>query len=240
MKTNANSFDFRQPLSKHSFSVMQSLLFDLDGTLLDHFTCLARCYEHVLGELKQPIPSRGEIRRTVGGSVELTMANFVPEEMHTDACQRWKDHLTKIVTEDAYLMPGALPLIQQLNKQGRQLAVFTNKVGEQSRVLCDHLKISQYMDTVIGADDTPYRKPQKEFSERMMEILDADPKNTALIGDSPYDIQAAHVVQIPAYCVTTGTHNRAELEDAEADGVFSDLPALGKALFGFELLRELA
>ena len=116
MKTNANSFDFRQPLSKHSFSVMQSLLFDLDGTLLDHFTCLARCYEHVLGELKQPIPSRGEIRRTVGGSVELTMANFVPEEMHTDACQRWKDHLTKIVTEDAYLMPGALPLIQQLNK----------------------------------------------------------------------------------------------------------------------------
>ena len=33
---------------------MQSLLFDLDGTLLDHFTCLARCYEHVLGELDQP------------------------------------------------------------------------------------------------------------------------------------------------------------------------------------------
>tara|TARA_B100001123_G_scaffold446534_1_gene601294 strand:- start:9205 stop:9864 length:660 start_codon:yes stop_codon:yes gene_type:complete len=219
---------------------MQSLLFDLDGTLLDHFICLARCYEHVLGELEQPIPSREEIRRAVGGSVELTMANFVPSEIHTDACERWKKHLTSIVTENAYLMPGALPLIQELKNQGRQLAIFTNKVGEQSRVLCDHLEISQYMDTVIGTDDTPYRKPHKEFSEHVLRALRANPNNTALIGDSPYDIQAAHAVNIPAYCVTTGTHTEAELQAADADGIFPDLPALGKALFGFELLTEIA
>ena len=94
---------------------MQSLLFDLDGTLLDHFTCLARCYEHVLSELDQPIPSRDRIKRAVGGSVELTMANFVPDDLHKEACVRWKIQLKEILTEDAFLLPGGLPLIQALN-----------------------------------------------------------------------------------------------------------------------------
>ena len=219
---------------------MQSLLFDLDGTLLDHFTCLARCYEHVLTELEQPIPTRDQVKRAVGGSVELTMANFVPDELHKEACARWKIQLKEILTEDAYILPGGLPLIQALKAQGNQLAVFTNKVGEHSRALCEHLEISQYMDAVVGADDTPYRKPQKEFSEYVLALLEADPATTALIGDSPYDIQAAHSVGIPAYCVTTGTHSQVELQEANADAVFPDLPALGKALFGLDLLPEIA
>jgi phosphoglycolate phosphatase len=219
---------------------MQSLLFDLDGTILDHFTCLARCYEHVLAKLDQPIPTRQQIRRAVGGSVELTMANFVPSGLHQTACAQWKEYLKEILTEDAYLMPGALPLIQELKKQGKQLAVFTNKVGEHSRTLCDHLEISQYMDAIVGADDTPYRKPQKEFSEHVLRVLNADPATTALIGDSPYDIQAAHAVNIPAYCVSTGTHSIAELEEAKVDAAFPDLPALAKSIFGLNLLPELA
>jgi len=219
---------------------MQSLLFDLDGTILDHFTCLARCYEHVLSEMEQPIPTRDQIRRAVGGSVELTMANFVPDEIHKEACARWKEYLKGILCEDAYLMPGALPLIQALKEQGKQLAVFTNKVGSLSRTLCDHLEISPYMDAVVGADDTPYRKPNKEFSEYVLQKLGANPATTALIGDSPYDIQAAHAVGIPAYCVATGTHSIEELEEAKVDAAFPDLPALAKSIFGLNLLPELA
>lgn len=219
---------------------MQSLLFDLDGTLLDHFTCIARCYEHVLTELDQPIPHRDEIKRAVGGSVELTMANFVPEEIHKEACARWKTKLAEILTEDAFLMPGALDLVKALKSQGKQLAVFTNKVGKHSRQLCEHLEISQYMDAVVGADDTPYRKPQKEFSEYVLKLLGADPASTALIGDSPFDIKAAHVVNIPAYCVTTGTHSKEELEEAEADGVYPDMYTLGKERFGLNGLTELS
>ena len=219
---------------------MQSLLFDLDGTLLDHFTCLARCYEHVLTGLDLPVPSRDRIRRAVGGSVELTMAQFVPDQLHEEACARWKSHLKLILCEDAYLMPGALPLIQALYNQGKQLAVFTNKVGEHSRTLCDHLNISQYMDAVVGADDTPFRKPQKEFSEHMLKQLDANPSRTVLIGDSPYDIQAAHAVNIPAYCVATGTHSIEELEQAKVDAAFPDLPALARSIFNLHVLPEIA
>ncbi len=219
---------------------MQCLLFDLDGTLIDHFTCLARCYEKVLGDLCQPIPSRAEIRRAVGGSVEITMSKFVPPDRVGEACLLWKEFLKEILLEDVFLMPGALPLLQTLKKQGKQLAIFTNKVGESSRVLCDHLNISQYLDAVIGANDTPYRKPQREFSQYVLHQIGATPDSTILIGDSPYDIEAAHVVGIPAYCVTTGTHTREELEKAQADGVFPDLPTLGKALLDLDLLTEFA
>ena len=96
------------------------------------------------------------------------------------------------------------------------------------------------MDAVVGADDTPYRKPNKEFSEYVLQKLGANPATTALIGDSPYDIQAAHAVGIPAYCVATGTHSIEELEEAKVDAAFPDLPALAKSIFGLNLLPELA
>ncbi len=68
-----------------------------------------------------------------------------------------------------------------------------------------------------------------------MDRLPIEDSRIVFIGDSPFDVQAAHCVSRPAYCVTTGTHTEAELKEAAADGVFPGMAELAREVFSIEL-----
>ena len=131
-----------------------------------------------------------------------------------------------IALEDVKLMPGALEIVQSTHALGATLAVFTNKGGDISRLVCPHLGLSPYLTGIYGAGDTPWVKPQPELAAHVLKALNAEPATTLLVGDSPFDIQAAHNGGFPCWCVTTGTHDAKELTEAKADRVFPDLVAM--------------
>ena len=213
----------------------QGILFDLDGTLLDHFNVLYRCYEHTLEHLGLAVPDFKTIRRTVGGSMEVTMGHFVGPEQMEEAVALWRRHFDAIFLEDVTMLPGCHALVEELHRRGAHQAIFTNKIGNQSRRICTHLGLDPMIEFVLGANDTPFRKPQPEFSRAVLERMPVPAAETIFIGDSPFDIEAARCVSRPAYCVTTGTHTREELEAAGADGVFTDMSELARAVFSIEL-----
>jgi phosphoglycolate phosphatase len=208
------------------------VFFDLDGTLIDHFETLYRCYEHALTAIGLPVPSREVVRRSVGGSMEVTMRRFVSDEaQHAAAAKAWRAFFAAHYLDDVKLMPGARELVGALHARGLRLGVLTNKIGEQSRGICRHLGLESMLDLVLGANDTAFRKPQREFSALALERLGTAAAETIVIGDSPFDIEAAHVVGMRAVCVTTGTHNADELRAATADAVFPNFAELGAAVF---------
>lgn len=213
----------------------QGILFDLDGTLIDHFNVLYRCYRHTLGQMGLPIPDFETVRRSVGGSMEVTMSNFVGQENRQEAGEIWRRHFDSIFLEEVTMLPGSRELVEELHRQGHRQAIFTNKIGDQSRRICTHLGLDPMIEFTIGANDTPYRKPQPEFSRTVLERLTVPDDRILFVGDSPFDIEAAHCVDRPAYCVTTGTHSREELMAAGADGVFPDLFELARSVFSIEL-----
>lgn len=212
----------------------QTIFFDLDGTLIDHFDVIFRCYEFALGEVGDHVPSREVLRSTVGGSMEVTMTHFVVESAHADAVRLFREHFAEIFLDDITLHTGVEWILRALHGEGKNLAIFTNKPGEPSRRITRHLGLTPWLDAVIGALDTPHHKPQTEFSEYALQKLAANPGETCLVGDSEFDIQAAHNGGFPCYCVTTGTHSREELTRAGADGVFETLHSLGEAVFGLD------
>jgi phosphoglycolate phosphatase len=213
----------------------QGVLFDLDGTLIDHFKVLYRCYEYTLGRLGRPIPDFPTVRRSVGGSMDVTMRHFVEEDQFQEAAQIWREHFDKIFLEDVTMLPGARELVEELSKRGYKQAVFTNKIGDQSRRIITHLGLDSMIEFTLGANDTPYRKPQVEFSRAVLDRLEVEDSQIVFIGDSPFDVQAAHCVSRPAYCVITGTHNKAELVEAKADGVYRNLTELARDIFSIDL-----
>ncbi len=211
----------------------KAVLFDLDGTLVDHFTTLYRCYRDTFVHFGLAPPDEPTVFRSVGGSMEITLAKLMPDAaLRPAAADWWRRHFEKIFLEDVRAYPGALWIVQQLHERGLKLCVFTNKVGEQSRGICAHLGFDPCLDFVLGAGDTPYRKPQREFSEHALERLGVSASEAMLVGDSTYDIEAARSAGIRVVCVTTGTHTAEELRAAGADGVYTDLFALGQAGFG--------
>ncbi|PTX97890.1 HAD family hydrolase [Opitutus sp. ER46] len=207
-----------------------TILLDLDGTLVDAFTTIHRAYVHTLPQFGRPAPTIDQVRRAVGGGLENAMRHFVPEELVAAAVKVHIAYTNEILLEDAKLMPGALELLRDQQARGAILAVFTNKRGDHARAVCAHLGATPYLKAIFGAKDTPWLKPQPEFAAHALRALGARAETTVLIGDSPFDVQAAHAGGFACWCVTTGTHTAAQLQAAGAEAVYPDLLAVNAAL----------
>ena len=207
-----------------------TILLDLDGTIVDAFTTIHRSYVHILPQLGFPAPTMEQVRRAVGGGLENAMRHFVPEKLLAEAVRRHIEHTDSILLEDVKLLPGALELVRSLHTEGVRLGVFTNKRGEHARLVCAHLGLTPFLDGIFGAKDTPWLKPQPEFAAHVLATLGSSTATTMLIGDSPFDVKAAHNGGFACWCVTTGTHDAAQLHAAGAEAVFPELFALRAAL----------
>jgi phosphoglycolate phosphatase len=208
----------------------RTVLFDLDGTLIDHFAAIHRSHAHTLRQLGLPEPTLAQVRAAVGGGLELAISRLAGPERAAAALAIYRPYWDATMLDDVRLLPGARELLTALKAGGAKTAVFTNKHGPSSRRVCAHLGITGLLDGIFGATDTPWLKPASEFADHVMRALGADPATTALVGDSPYDLAAARNAGLDFYGVTTGTHTADELRAAGAMNVFPDLAAVGREL----------
>lgn len=214
------------PMARESLFETQEItgvLIDLDGTLIDHFDALYRSFSHAASTLGYPTPTREQVRRAIGGSMPVTIRQFIDEKDVEEGISIWRNYFDQIFLETGNLMPGAIRLLKTTQNLGIATAVFTNKIGLHARGLCDQLGASPYLKFTLGAEDTPYRKPEVEFSTYALRQLGVSARNTIMVGDSPFDIQAAHCVGMASFTVPTGSHTRQELLAAKTDKVFDGL-----------------
>lgn len=209
----------------------RTVLFDLDGTLIDHLKAIHRSYCHTLPQLGYPAPSYEQVRRAIGGGLENAMRNFVPEERLQEGLAIYRPYWDRTMLDDAELMAGGRELLEWLNHRGVVCAVFTNKHGPSGRAVCEHLGVAGLLKGIYGAKDTPWIKPQPEFARHVLGELGVEAGSTLMIGDSPFDVEASvNGGFADCWCVTTGTHSEAELRAAGAREVFPDLFAILRAL----------
>ena len=216
---------------------MNAVLLDLDGTLIDHFNVIYRCYVYTQKKLGLKQVDFKTVKQTVGGSVPVTLERLIGKKELPNALIHFHEHFEKIFLEDVDVYPGVYWLLKALKKNSFKTAVFTNKGGDCSRKICSHIKIEHYLDAIVGHGDTSYRKPDREFTQYILSRLQCTPDKSCLIGDSPFDIEAAKAVGMTSYAVTTGTHSSKSLIEAGAHGIYPDLITLGKTVFGFKNLE---
>ncbi len=216
-------------------TTISTLLFDMDGTIVDNFEALHKAFSYAHEQLGLPIPTFDKVRRTIGGSAPISMAKLVGEDYVSRAMPFFNEYFAKNMFNGLNNLPGTLWLLTALKARGIKMAIFTNKTGAIARPMCDYLNISQFFDAIIGAGDTPWRKPQPEFTRYALEQMQSTPETTALIGDSPYDLKAAQAGNIAAWLVSTGTHSTEELlaSTPPLTTVFSDLYQLGETIYNF-------
>lgn len=207
-----------------------TILLDLDGTIVDAFTTIHRAYVHTLPLFGRPAPTLEQVRKAVGGGLHNAMRHFLPEELIAEAMKVHIAYTDTILLEDVKLMPGTLELLRAEHAKGVKFAVFTNKRGAHARLVCEHLGASPFLSGIFGAGDTAWLKPQPEFAAHVLQKLGARRESTMLIGDSPFDVKAAHAGGFACWGVTTGTHNAEQLTASGADAVFPNLFAIAAEL----------
>ena len=215
---------------------IRTVLFDLDGTLLDHFSAIHRSHNHVRRHYGLPDASRDEIMRAVGGGLPAALSKTLGDShrhLLEEALTIYRAYWDATMLDDVVLLPGVRELLASLHALGVRSAVFTNKHGPSGRRICTHLGLDPHLSGVFGATDTPWLKPDPAFTAHALAALNATAGETALVGDSPWDVLAALRGDLAAcFAVTTGTHTADELVAAGASraNIFADCPALAPAL----------
>lgn len=217
-----------------NMSPRKAVFFDLDGTLLDHFAAIHRAHSHTRRHFGLPAPTMQEVHRAVGAGVDVAISRIFAghDELLAQAIPVYKTYWDKNMLDGVELLPGSRELLEALNAAGVRCAVLTNKHGPSSRIVCGHLGITPLLAGIFGATDTPWLKPQAEFTAHALAAIGCDAAAACLIGDSIYDVQTGLNAGFPCHCVTTGTHGEAELRAAGASGVWPDMFAVGRNVFG--------
>ena len=211
----------------------KAVLFDLDGTLIDQFRVIYRGYQYALEKLSLAPVSYEKVRSSVGGSIHITFGKLIPQQFVEEAVDHFREEFDRIWHEDTDILPGAEWILRELKSKGLKLCVFTNKEGERSRTILNHLGMDEHLDAVFGTLDTPWRKPQPEFTRHVIEQLGTTPEEACMVGDSPYDVESARAGGLPCFTVATGSHSWEQLlKETTSAGVYTDLFQLGEEVFG--------
>ena len=193
-----------------------TILFDLDGTLVDTAPDLMRAHNHVMTKFGYPTKSTDEIRNLVGKGAGALIGRSIwgqaKKEFHSVNDLKIKDQMSKefvdyygknIISEST-LINGVKEFLKWCKEQNISMAVCTNKQEHLSNDLLKKIGIYDFFEYVAGSDTFDYCKPDPRHLTNVVEILDGDIKKTIMIGDSETDANAAKAAEIPVILLENG------------------------------------
>lgn len=213
-----------------------TVIFDLDGTLLDTLDDLVTSVNEYLRESGYPERTKKEIRDFLGyGAMELVrdaLPGPVSAEELDKAVEEYKAVYRRNMTDSTKPYDGILKLLEDLRGAGVKTAVVSNKPDPSVVALCREM-FPDLVDLAAGDQPGYPRKPDPKLVHEVMEKLGADPKTTLYVGDSEVDAQTAKNAGVDGACVTWGFRDRAVLEK-ETPTYIVDTPAQLGAVAGLE------
>lgn len=218
---------------------IDTLLFDLDGTLVDSAPDMADALDRTLVDMGfEPVGDEW-IRRWLGAGSAQLVAHALeaalgapPTRAENDAMlARYLEIYGAGICRRSRLYPGVREGLDRLRTDGYRLACVTNKPEALAARLLDLLDLgSDWLSLVIGGDTVAARKPDPLPLRHAMACLGASPEGTLMVGDSTFDVEAARAAGMGVVCVPYGYNRGADIRQAKPDAVVNDLTELHSLL----------
>lgn len=216
--------------------MVKTVIFDLDGTLLNTIEDLTAAGNWVCRKNGWPEHTAEEFKRMVGHGIPNLVERFSPPEcrsplllMSTQA--QFSEYYGAHNLDSTCPYPGIPELLTTLKAAGVRLAVYSNKADEFSQVIVRHFFAGTF-DIVRGKLPAVPAKPDPTGICRLIRELDSGKSGVVCIGDSDVDIQTAHNAGLTACGVTWGFRSREELAAAGAEHIADSPEQLADCLLG--------
>jgi len=197
-----------------------TLIFDLDGTLLDTIWDLCDSANYALSECGFPERNITEIKSFIGNGVEMLIRRAVPantsEEKIQECLSLFKIHYMHNSKNLTKPFRGITLMLKNLKKKGFKIAVMSNKFDIAVKKLCDDY-FCGLTDAAIGESINIPPKPSPDGVYKILELLNSEKNKTVIIGDSEVDIQTAKNAGVYSIGVLWGYRDEKVLTDAGAD-----------------------
>ena len=217
--------------------MINTIVFDLDGTLLNTLEDLKDSVNYALERQGFPLRNLNEIRSFVGNGIRLLMERAVPESIDNetfeicfkDFCDYYKIHMEdKTVPYD-----GINEMLTNIKKAGFKTAIVTNKADFAAQDLCKRM-FGKNIDFVVGSSDDRPNKPAPDGVFYALEKLDSKIENTVFVGDADTDILTAKNANLPSIGVLWGFRDREVIEEAGAEYIVESVNDLEKLLISLK------
>lgn len=224
--SNAESGRFLNE-SRFSLTPPNTILFDLDGTLVDSIELIVTAAMNAFASRPGPAPTEAQIRNTIGRPLPTTFGPWlVNEDDLPFLISKYRAYQLEHHDRMTNAYTGIVDAVVRLHEAGCTMGVVTSKVGYLADRALVHTGLAQYMTCVIGADSTTRHKPEPEPILLALERLCRTCDSAIYVGDSPYDMQSARAANVRALGVAWGAFDAQALRDAGAEAVLADPAAL--------------
>ena len=193
-----------------------TVLFDLDGTLIDTAPDLMNAHNHVMQKFGYETKSTAEIRNLVGkGAASMIgrslwnqarkeLKKIDDEKIKSKMVDEFIDYYGKNIAVESKLLPGVLEFLKWCKKNNISMAVCTNKTEHLAVDLLKQINVYDYFEYVAGYNTFDYCKPDPRHLTNVIEIIQGELKKSIMIGDSETDSESAKAAGLPFILVEDG------------------------------------
>ena len=198
-------------------SQFYTILFDLDGTIVNTAPDLMAAHNHVMKKFGHAEKKLSEIKSLAGRGAWVMMQRSFKEEIKDEKIKKemtkeFIDFYAKNIDRDSKPINGVIEFLEWAKNKKISMAVCTNKQERLAIDLLKKLDMSKYFEYIAGADTFEFNKPDPRHLTNVVEIIGGDLKKTIMVGDSEVDANSAHNAKLPFVLVKDGYTEKNENE----------------------------
>ena len=201
-------------------SMLKLLIFDLDGTLVETAQDIANAINHAVKPFGGKKYSVEEVKMLVGSGIANLLEGLIADlkdggspESKELVTKRFTDFYAEHLMDNSHLYPHVKDTLLKL--KSHKLTVLTNKREKYSKLILNKLDLLEDFDLVWGSDSVREKKPSPIAIFDMIEKFGVTKDETAIIGDSNFDVEAGKAAGIKVVGVTYGFRPRSYLEGSD-------------------------
>ncbi len=197
-----------KPVNSKTFRLF---VFDWDGTLMDSETQIVSCLHAAIHDLKLPPMDDDTVKNVIGLGLREAIDTLVPGQdtaFHQRFVEYYRHHWFR--SDNSLLFDGVAELLDGMRQAGFLLAVATGKARRGLERVLKETGLEDHFDATRCADEAP-SKPHPGMLEELMDELAVSPLQTAMVGDTEYDMEMATRAGVYKIAVITGVHSQERL-----------------------------
>ena len=218
-----------------------TILFDLDGTLIDTAPDLMSAHNHVMNKFGYVTKTGDEIKALIGkgagAMISRSLWQSAKKELKTINEKKIKDEMVKEfinfygknILVESKLINGVKEFLTWCKSKKISLAICTNKQEHLAKDLLKKIGIDSFFEYVAGHNTFNYCKPDSRHLTNIVEIIGGDLKKTIMIGDSEVDAQSAENASLPFILVENGYTDK-NINEIKHNHLIKDFVGLEKII----------